>query len=68
MTRRALHRTEQAVRTVALSLDLDGPSIHLDDGNLALVRIEGLEVEIAQLRRNAQFSDWDRWCGRRAKA
>jgi hypothetical protein len=33
-TRRALNRTELAVRTVPLRLHSDDPSIHVDDGNL----------------------------------
>jgi hypothetical protein len=46
---RALHRTELAVSTVALSPGVDAPSIHVDDGNLYITNFTETDSAVVRV-------------------
>ena len=46
---RALHRTELAVSTVPLRLDIDYPSIRVDDGNLYISNFTETDAAVVRV-------------------
>jgi hypothetical protein len=48
-TPRALHRTDLAVSTVPLRLDIDDPSIRVDDGNLYISNFTETDAAVVRV-------------------